>query len=207
MYKKQMIFQRVVCYFVLIASAIVFVYSLGFMTDIYRSLAGAVDPFLSKYDDNGNIIEYYEEVPGASIYYDMQDFNTTLTTVGIGFILASLVLFILCTHSRRKYYIGNLISVIVSVAACGVGTYICLPAIEMYKNEYLTRVDFVKLREYVDKYPGRYYSDSTFWFDAGKIVFGILIFANILLIVNFVLKFILMKAEKNAIGSRKGAGV
>ncbi len=207
MYKKQMIFQRVVCYFVLIASAIVFIYSLGFLTDIYRSLSGAVDPFLSEVDENGNITEYYELVTGASLYYEMQDFNTTLTTVGIGLILASLVLFILCTHSRRKYYIGNLISVIISLVACGAGTAMCLPQIEMYKNKFLTEVNFEELKTYVEANPGSYYTESTFWFDIGYIVFGILIVANILLVVNFVLKLILMKAEKNAIGSRKGAGV
>ena len=37
MYKKQMILQRIVCYVMLIAAALVFVYSLGIMTDMYDS--------------------------------------------------------------------------------------------------------------------------------------------------------------------------
>lgn len=204
MYKKQMIFQRVVCFFVLIASVLVFIYSLGFMTDIYRSLASAVDPFLSEYDENGNITKYYETVKGASIYYNMQDFNTTLTMVGIGLILASLVLFILCTHSRRKYYVGNFVSVAISCIACGVGAAMTLPSIGEYKREYL-QVDFVALKEYAEKRSG-YYTDSTFWFDAGYVVFGILALANVLLIVNLVLKLVLMKAEKRTIGSKKEVG-
>ena len=36
MYKKQMILQRIVCYIVLVAAALVFVYSLGLLTDMYE---------------------------------------------------------------------------------------------------------------------------------------------------------------------------
>ena len=36
MYKKQMILQRLVCYIVLIAAALVFVYSLGLLTDMFE---------------------------------------------------------------------------------------------------------------------------------------------------------------------------
>lgn len=202
MYKKQMIFQRIVCIFVLIASALVFVYSLGLLTDIYGSLAPAIDLDLSEYDENGNIIEYYEDIKGAVIYYDMQEFNSQLTLVGIGLILVSLVLFIFCTNSRRKYYIGNYISVLLSVVACGASTVWALPIVEKYKQQFLTTVDFAAMKDYAEHW-GSLYTESTFWFDAGYVVFGILILANILLVVNLVLKLILMKAEKRTIGSRK----
>ena len=38
MYKRQMTLQRVVCILALIASALLFVYSLGLMTDLYDAL-------------------------------------------------------------------------------------------------------------------------------------------------------------------------
>ena len=38
MYKKQMKLQKAVCLFVLAASVIIFLYSLGIMTDLYESL-------------------------------------------------------------------------------------------------------------------------------------------------------------------------
>ena len=38
MYKKQMTLQRITSYLLLAAAALVFVYSLGFMTDLYDSL-------------------------------------------------------------------------------------------------------------------------------------------------------------------------
>ncbi len=38
MYKKQMSFQKLVCYLALAAGLIVFIYSLGIMTDLYDCL-------------------------------------------------------------------------------------------------------------------------------------------------------------------------
>ncbi len=202
MYKKQMIFQRVVCFIVLAASVIVFIYSLGLLTDIYQSLATAVDLDLSTYNDQDEIVEYYERVKGASIYYEMQDFNSQLTMVGIGLILASLVLFIFGTNSRRRYYIGNFFSVAVSLVACCASAVWALPIVGKFKDEYLTTVDFAGLKEYAAEW-NTPYIESTFWFDAGYVVFGILAVANVLLVVNLVLKLILMKEEKSTIGSRK----
>ncbi|MCH5196105.1 MAG: hypothetical protein J1F28_05295 [Oscillospiraceae bacterium] len=202
MYKKQMIFQRFVCFFVLAAAALVFIYSLGLLTDIYGSLAAAIDLDLSDYDDDGNVISYYEQIKGAVIYYDMQEFNSQLTLVGIGLILVSLVLFVFCTHSRRRYYVGNFFSVALSVCACGASAFWALPIVEKFKQQFLTTVDFKQMEEYSAKW-NSLYSDSTFWFDAGYVMFGILALANVLLVVNLVLKLILMKEEKRTIGSRK----
>ena len=69
MYKKQMKFQKAVCLLVLAASVIVFLYSLGIMTDLYDALyttIGAPD----KPDNTRR-----NPVAGAFIYYDMQGFN------------------------------------------------------------------------------------------------------------------------------------
>ena len=63
MYKKQMILQRIVCYVMLIAAALVFVYSLGIMTDMYDS------KFAYYAEDIENPM-----VAGTEIYYIMQDF-------------------------------------------------------------------------------------------------------------------------------------
>ena len=38
MYKKQLTFQKIVCFAMLAAAALVFIYSLGIMTDLYDSL-------------------------------------------------------------------------------------------------------------------------------------------------------------------------
>ncbi len=213
MYKKQMKFQKIVCLVVLVSCALVFAYSLGLMTDIYDSLYPCFDPEL--FDDSidlntippEQLPAYGVYVNGASIYYDMQDFNTNFTKVGIVMIVVSLVLFVTNTHSRRRYYIGNYIAVAI-VSVCNVGSVLWLwPQIMAFKKQYLG-VDFKQLKEYSESPLGATvrYTDSTFWFDVSYFVFGVVILAVILLIVNLVLKVILMNAEKRTVGTRKGVG-
>jgi len=100
MYKKQMILQRIVCYAMLIAAALVFVYSLGIMTDMYDS------KFAYYAEDIENPM-----VAGTEIYYIMQDFNKSLTTAGIMLILLAVTQLVFQNHNRRKYYIANYITV------------------------------------------------------------------------------------------------
>ncbi len=213
MYKKQMKFQKIVCFVVLVSCALVFVYSLGLMTDIYDGLFFCFDPEL--YDENIDLDTIpAEELPGygvyvkgAKIYYDMQDFNSAFTKTGIAMILVSLVLFVTNTHSRRKYYIGNFIAVaIVSVFNIGCVVWL-MPQIMAFRTQYLG-VDFKQMKEFSESPLGARvrYTDSTFWFDVSYFVFGVVILAVVLLIVNLVLKVILMNAEKRTVGTRKGVG-
>ena len=192
MYNKQMIFQRIVCYALLAASALVFLYSLGLMTDLYDAL----------YSTMRNTNDFTDSsVSGSVIYYDMQPFNALFTKVSIGLILVSLVLFLTCTHSRRKYYIGNLISVILSTV-CNVGVSVwAFGQIFAYKKQFL-QIDFEELKEHSEMW-GTLYTESTFWFDVSIFVFGFLLLCTALLIVNYILKINLMKAEKQLIGKRK----
>lgn len=192
MYKKQLIFQKIVCMAMLIMSAVIFIYSLGIMTDIFDSLYSAYDPELGT-----------EKVSGSALYYEMQPFNGYFTNLSIGLIIVTLILFFTCTHSRRKYYIGNYIAVGIS-SVCNVAfTVWALSNISYYKALYL-QVDFAGLREYLEKRNKlNMYTDSTFWFDVGYVIFGVLLFVTVLLIVNTIFKVLLMKEEKRLIGSRK----
>lgn len=204
MYKKQMKFQKIVCLLMLVASAIVFIYSLGLLTDMYDSL------YLTMMDPEDLS---YTMVEGSQIYYEMQgydpatngftnpNFNGMLTMVGIGLILVNLVLFITCTHSRRKYYIGNYVAVGLSaVSSIGASVW-AITNILNFKEKFL-QIDFEALKEF-SKMWNTPYTESTFWFDAVFVVFGILLFVTALLIVNLVLKVIVMKEEQRLIGSRK----
>ena len=195
MYKKQMIFQRIVCVAMLIAAALVFVYSLGLMTDLYDSLYTTIrSP--SNLDRT--------TVPGSRIYYDMQGFNSRFTNVSIVLIVVTLFLFVTNTHSRRKYYIGNFISTGLSVV-CNIGVSVwTLSQIAVYKAQYL-QSDFEALKPHAESMKPLY-PDSTFWFDVSYGVFGLLLLLTVLLVVNLVLKLIVMKEEKRLIGSRKGVG-
>ncbi len=214
MYKKQMKFQKILCLLVLFSCALVFVYSLGFMTDIYDSLYYAYTP---GYLEEGMNIDdipdeelswYGIEVRGATIYYDMQDFNSKFTVISIVMIVVSLLLFVSNTHSRRKYYVGNFVAVLI-VSACNIASVVWLmPQIMAFKKQYLEEVDFDMLKTYTESPIGQAarYTESTFWFDVSYFVFGFVILMVVLLIANLILKVILMNAEKRAIGTRKGVG-
>ena len=196
MYRKQMTYQKIVCVLVLIASALVFVYSLGISTDLYDALAKTI--LYPDYDLDQT------SVPGSRVYYDMFEFNSLFTKVAIGLILVTLILFITNTHARRKYYIGNYIAVGLSTAAnIGISIW-CIPQIMDYKAQYQNNVDFEALKTFSKDWGTLYIGpEDTFWFDISYVVFGILLFTSCLLITNLVWKIIVMNAEDNAIGRRK----
>lgn len=175
-------------------SAVVFLYSLGIMTDLYDTLYYTMP--------NPNNI-YNSKVSGSAIYYEMQPFNTIFTNLSIVLILVTLILFITCTHSRRKYYIGNYIAVGLSTV-CNIAVSVwSIYHIQYYKARFL-QIDFEALKEFwTNKKQPDVYTDSTFWFDISYLVFGLLLLVTVLLIINTVLKINLMKEEKRLIGSRK----
>lgn len=185
MYKKQMTLQRIVCYALLIASAIVFVYSLGLATDLYDSLFPYADATKKKF------------VEGADIYYNIQPFNKQLTGAGIALILSAVSLFVFNTHKRRKYYVGNYVTVVLNAVINVAVTVWALVNVMAYKTQYLL-IDFEKLAELADRYDTKYI-ESTRWFDFSVPVFVILIAVTVLSLANLVLKTFLMRSERKLI--------
>ncbi|MBQ7344121.1 MAG: hypothetical protein IJW53_05110 [Clostridia bacterium] len=185
MYKKQMTLQRIVCYALLIASAIVFVYSLGLATDLYDSLFPYADATKKKF------------VEGADIYYNIQPFNKQLTGAGIALILSAVSLFIFNTHKRRKYYVGNYVTVVLNAVINVAVTVWALVNVMAYKAQYLL-IDFEKLAELADRYDTKYI-ESTRWFDFSVPVFVILIAVTVLSLANLVFKTLLMRSERKLI--------
>lgn len=194
MYKKQMTLQKIVCLLAILASALVFIYSLGIMTDLYDSLYGTMR-------DPNDLTK--TTVDGSIIYYDMQDFNNAFLKGSIGLILLSCLLFVTNTHVRRKYYIGNY----VSTALMTIGNLAMViwahGQIEMYKAQFL-QIDFEALAKHAKRWK-TLYTESTFWFDVHYAVFGVVLVITVLLIANAVWKTILMKQEKALIEAGKGA--
>ena len=189
MYKKQMTFQRIVCMALLAACVIVFIYSLGLMTDLYDGVYQTYRNGVSR-------------VNGGEIYMNMQEFNRQLTGLSIVMLLVGLFNFVMGTNSRRKYYIGNYISITLSVI-CNVGVSVwALLQIMSFRQEYL-KIDFAELEKQLSTRANSYFTTSTFWFDASYVVFGIVFVVTALLIVNLVLKISVMNSEKRLIGSRK----
>ena len=191
MYKKQVNFQRIVCFCALIVGALFFVYSLGMMTDLYDTLYSRVQP--DKLDN--------AKVAGARIYYDMQPFNRLLLRFSIGMIILACFLFLTNTHVRRKYYTSNLIATGLNVAAeVGMAVW-CHTQATAFKAQYLGTVDFAELLKRLGRRGT--YTDSTFWFDIHYLVCGLAIVAAVLLIVNYIWKKRVMQGEKELLATGK----
>lgn len=195
MYKKQLTFQKIVCLLSIIASAIVFLYSLGIMTDLYDTL----------YSTMRNPSDLTQTtVPGSIVYYDMQAFNQMFLRFSIVLILLSCLLYVTNTSSRRKYYSGNYISVALNVVANVVFIVWAHVQIERYKAQFL-RVDFEALKEHTEMW-NTMYTESTFWFDIHYAVFAAVLIVCCLLVCNVIWKRSLMKEEHSLLeAGKKGA--
>ena len=194
MYKKQMKIQKIVCFLVLAASVVVFLYSLGIMTDLYDALYYTI-PNKDNLDRS--------RVEGARVYYDMQPFNQQFLKFSIGLILCAVLLFLTNTNTRRRYYVSNIVAVVINAA---INVYVAVWAhaqILAFKAQFL-QVDFEALKKFADR-QHTLYTESTFWFDVHVAVFAFAIIANVLLIANMIWKFQLMKEEKQLIEAGKGA--
>jgi hypothetical protein len=184
MYKKQLTVQRILCLAAVIVSAVVFIYALGIMTDLYDAL----------YDTMRNPNDVFQtDVPGSIVYYNMQAFNKVFLNYSIVLILISIVLFITNTHSRRRYYIGNYVATGLFAAAAVYLTVFAHSYIEIFKGQW-KQVDFAALKAHSEMW-GTLYTESTFWFDIHYLVFGLLLIVAGLLVYNAVWKYKLMKEE------------
>lgn len=186
MYKFQMTLQRITSFLLLGAAALVFVYSLGVMTDVYNSFY-----LLSSYDPIWDSFLYVE---GADVYLKMQGFNQQLTTAGIILILSAVSLFLFNSHNRRKYYVANYITIgINAILNVAVVVWMHIEVL-IYKAQYL-QVDPARVQE-VAKILNMDITMSTFWFDVHYIVFAAVILATVLSLVNLGLKIALMIGER-----------
>lgn len=196
MYKRQMKLQKILCLLAILASALVFIYSLGLMTDLYDSLYGTMT-------DPNDLTK--TTVPGSIIYYDMQGFNNTFMKAGLGLILLSCLLFITNTHSRRKYYVGNFVSIALQAAANVAVAVWAHTQLQLYRAQFLA-VDFEALAKHAKRWK-TLYTQSTFWFDVHYGVFAILLVVTVLLVANAFWKQSLMKQERVLIAQGEEAKV
>ncbi|MBE5787174.1 MAG: hypothetical protein E7324_06490 [Clostridiales bacterium] len=195
MYRKQLTWQRILCFAAIAACGVVFLYALGLMTDQYDSL----------YYTMTNPKDVHKTmVKGSWIYYDMQPFNRDLLAYAIVALLFGCLLFITGTHKRRKYYFGNVFSTcaffIISIAG-SVWGHIQLTA---FRAQFLT-IDFKTMEKMAKMWKKPYY-DSTFWFDIHYVVFGLLLAVSFGLVANLIWKKRLMRAEQQLIDEGRKAG-
>ena len=203
MYKKQMKAQKILCLLAVVVAVILFLYSLGIMTDLYDTLYTTLRIRVEGEDGNYNLNVTERSGPGAKVYTNMQQFNQILVTYSIVYILLAVLLFVTNTSVRRRYYIGNYVSIGLFAAA---SVYIPLFAhgyIEIFKAQWQA-VDFAALKEYSEMFSSTY-TESTLWFDLHYAVFALMILAAVLLVACAIWKIMLMKEEAKLVEAGKGA--
>lgn len=197
MYKKQLGFQKFACLLAIISAAVYFVYSLGFITDLYDSLY----PTMMNPDD---LTQTW--VNGSYIYYETYEFNKLFVNLSIGLILLAALLFLMNTNIRRKYYIGNYFAIgVYSVASVALTVWSHLN-ISAFKEKYLTTVDFEALKSFAELWKTPY-SESTFLLDLHYVVAGLSILSVVVLVGNMIWKISLMRGESKLIAEGKEAAV
>ncbi len=195
MYKKQLTWQKILCFAAIAACALVFLYALGLSTDLYDGLFYALP-------EESKLETAKVNVPGAEIYYQIQPFNRQLLSGSIVLLLLSCLLFMTNTHSRRRYYVGNAVSTFL-FAGAGVGLSVWMHLqVEKFKAQFL-QIDFEAYEKYATR-RRKEYIDSTFWFDVHYVIMAVVVLVCIALIANYLWKISLMKNEKRLIEEGKG---
>lgn len=200
MYKKQLLIQKLVCFFAIVVAAILFLYSLGIMTDLYDTLYGTlrISVTADEADPSVHIINASErQVPGAIVYFDMQEFNRYFLNLAIAYLIIVALLFITNTSTRRRYYVSNYVSIGLFAAMSVYVVAYAHPFIEYFKARFL-QVDFAALKEYSES-RGTAYTESTLWFDLHYIVFALMILAAVLMVAVCVWKIMLMREERKLV--------
>ena len=86
MYKKQLTWQKILCFAALVACGILFLYSLGLSTDLFDGLFYALP-------EEAKLATAKVNVPGAEVYYEIQPFNRQLLNNSILLLLVGCLLF------------------------------------------------------------------------------------------------------------------
>lgn len=179
MFKPQMKFAKITSLVFLLFSAVVFLYAVGYMTDLYPLY----------------LAQAYGKVKGNMLFQEMQPFNKTLVLVSIAVVLASLLPFIFSTNKRRLYYKDNFISSLVQAGVyVGCSILIIVGNIK-YKTKFLTTVDLEALAAEAEK-RGWFYSGTTIMFDIGFVIAALLLVNVALIIFNLKWKQKIMLEEQ-----------
>ena len=216
MFKSQMRCQKILCFVCLILAALMFVYSLGYITSYYELLSFTVDKDIG-YD--------YQKVEGVLFYWDLQTvisyeeveiydeydnflgtetkeirqvgFVDQLVVVAIIGIVVALTLYITNTQKRRLYYIGNYISTGL-FAGYNIGVSAWVMARITYFYSQFKNINFEQLEQFCKV------NNKPFDINGPKIttILGYvlciaLILAAIAIVLNLVWKLMLQKREHN----------
>ncbi len=178
MFKPQMKFQKILFIALMILSGVVFVYSLGIMTDLYglyqtQALGG---------------------VPGSQIFNDMQGYNHNMVLISIALIIISCLPFVFASNTRRKYYIGNTVATYIQACAfVGAAVYLAINALK-FRSQFVNTVDFEYYKTIAEAM-NFMYTESTGYFLIGVVIALLLIAGAAAAVYNLIWKNKLVKQE------------
>ena len=182
MVHKQMKYQKAVLFAALVLVSALFMFSLGFATNLYS---------LNYHTDEGSSMLYVE---GSQLYDNIQPFNRQLLRDSAIQLLLCIAMFVTLTHKRRLYYASNYITTSVfSVFALYYGATLIVNS--LYIKQLYLQIDFERIKEITEMLNLRYVH-STFMLDLGMVLSVLLIIASAALILNLAWKTINMKKEK-----------
>ena len=204
MYKKQLKVQKIVCLLALVVAVILFLYTLGIMTDLYDSLYSTLRIRVEE-DANSStgytITATERSVAGSMVYFNMQEFNKVFVNYSLVYIVLVALLYVTNTSTRRKYYISNYVSIgLVTLASLYIPIF-AHPYIEIFKAQWL-KLDFAALKEYSETY-GTKYTESTLWFDLHYFVFALMFLIAVAMVAMCAWKIVLMREERRLIEAEK----
>lgn len=212
MFKSQMKFQKILCYTALILSAVLFVYAVGFITDLYDLVYFTldIDEGLDYTEVEGTeffwelqtIVTYEEISETKTIKHRQVGFNEQLVIVAIIAVLVAVSMFVSNSHTRRKYYLGNYFTTaLLSSYFVGVAVWMS-NKLTYFKTKYMA-IDFEQLERYCKVWK-REYNPSTRCFDIGFVISAILLIVAVLAIINLIWKITLVKRENKLLRNVSG---
>lgn len=214
--KIQIKFQKILFLVTLIIAAIALVYGFSFCTgSITYAIESRSGMFPRPYrDDPIGADALYQFVMGKGEYNGEVwadggvGFNDLIVVLAVVFIVIAALQFFFATNSRRNYYLTNYISVGILVAFAVVVAIVGFWGVahtealfngldwEKYKSVYDRIQEAIKNDQPVGV-GWRHYSDSHAIFALGYVLYAIILVDAIVLALNTVWKYLLMKGEKN----------
>ncbi len=220
MFKSQMKFQKILCFVCLILAAVLFVYSLGFVTSIYNMLN-----YTWRVNKNSGTMTLRDpelEGTGCELFWELETLvmpETKLVTdangneeevtvenrtvgfvdklmgVAIADIAAAVILFVFNTHKRRKYYIGNYVATGIFAGYNFAAAIWMLIKLVEYHHKFLA-MDHEAIKAFCEQWAMDYnYKGAIISFDLGYVLGALMIVAALAIALNLVWKLLLQKRE------------
>lgn len=194
-------FQKIICLLMLIFGALAVLLSFVWQTGGFAALGEWVDPktkmslFIAAKGKND-----------ATLYNDVQGFNTAMMYCGIAMVILAVILYITACNKRRNYYVSNY----VATGLCAGGNIVMSLILMIMNGIWLGKfqnLDFASWKatdkmEYVDFDMASKYNDSKAWFIVAFVVYILIIAVSVMLILNLVWKIKLMNGEKRLLNGQ-----